>query len=146
MAISGWSGIPYGCVFQSNIAGHPSVSEIHGDGRVDPSFDRPDDPDFIDTIDDPRVRDFAMTGTPPEEEWVQVEEGHWKHGHQQLLTQRGSVTLKSWIEENGKLVTHHIEAPFHWTSGKIDVRTSTEGFRISPLPPPPPPVHREINK
>jgi hypothetical protein len=129
MAISGWSGVPYGCVFRASIEGHPSLDEIRSDGAVDASFAQSDD-EFIATIDDPRVSDFVTTGLPPQAGWQETSDGGWSYGHQHLSCRGGLVRLESWIDETGDRVTHHVEAPYHWATGSVKVSKSTEGFLI----------------
>lgn len=131
MKLSGWSGIPYGTVFHGSFAGHPSVDEIHSDGAVDPSFKQPGD-DFIPSIQDPRIKDFLTTGLAPHQGWQHQADGTWAFEHQLLSACKGLVTLKSWIWESGSKVTHHIEAPYKWDTGKVGLRESTEGFKITP--------------
>ena len=130
MAISGLNNIPYGYTIRCNIEGHHSVDEIHSDGKVDPSFVQPGD-DFIPSISDPRVKDFLLTGLPPESEWKEVGDGEWSYGHQLLSSVAGLVKLQSWIDESGDRVTHHVEAPFRNSTGKVNLSKSTEGFRIA---------------
>lgn len=130
MKLSGWSGIPYGTVFHGNFVGHPSVNEIRSDGGVDTAFVQPGD-DFIPTIEDKRIRDFLLTGLAPNQSWEHQTDGSWTFDHQQLSTCKGKVTLKSWIWEDGSKVTHHIEAPYRWDTGKVGLKDSTEGFKIT---------------
>ena len=130
MAISGWSGVPFGSVFRANIEGHPSLNEIRSDGTVDQAFAQCQD-DFIPSIADPRVRDFVITGLPPHADWVETDDGHWLYNHQLLSAKGGHVKLESWIEESGDIVTHHVEAPYHWASGTVSLPKSTEGFQIT---------------
>ena len=130
MAISGWSGVPYGSVFHGNFVGHPSVDEIHSDGSVDSAFCQPGD-EFIRTIDDARVQDFLCTGMAPHAGWKQGQDGQWNFEHQQLGVKSGKVTLRSWILEDGSKVTHHIEAPYRWDTLAVQKTKSTEGFKIT---------------
>lgn len=130
MKLSGWTGIPYGTVFNGNFAGHPSVNEIRSDGCVDSNFCQPGD-DFIRSVDDKRVQDFLVTGMGPHPGWEKQADGSWSFEHQSLSLKAGNVTLKSWIWEDGSRVTHHIEAPYRWDCGEVFTKKSTEGFKIT---------------
>jgi hypothetical protein len=133
MAISGWT-VPYGSKCNTDIQGHPSVKEIRGDGKVEESFHTGSKDEFVPAILDPRIRDYLLTGLPPTQDWKRNEAGEWCYGQQRLSTREGLVSLKSWILENHRTVTHWIEAPYHWATGQVNVRQSTESFKIIPKP------------
>jgi len=128
--ITTWT-VPYGLTFHGNIQGHPSLNEIRADGLVDPAFSQPQD-EFIPSIQDSRVRDFVLTGLPPDADWQEVVPGEWSYDHQKLSLKEGSVTLQSWIVENGERVNHFITAPYKGLTGQIVLKSSFEGFKITP--------------
>lgn len=129
MPITTWT-VAYGLTFHGNIQGHPSLNEIRADGAVDPAFQQTDD-EFIPTIQDARVRDFVLTGLPPQADWQEVAPGEWSREHQRLSAKEGKVTLHSWILENGERVNHFITAPYKGLTGQIILKSSFEGFKIT---------------
>lgn len=127
MAI-GISNIPYGTSINTSRTGFESPRRLVSDGRVEDAFVS-FGAAFIADIQDPRVRTYAATGEAPGPGWKADDYGY-ACGPQTIGIEEGEVVLRTSVNENGTRVDHKISAPYDIESGKIDVASSTEGFKI----------------
>ena len=128
MAIS-IGNIPYGMQINQQKSEYASTRTIVSDGRVDDAFVS-QGASFIGDICDPRVQNFAKTGTGPEG-WKADESTGFTAGSQSLSFEDNEVVLRTSVQDNGRQVTHKVAAPYDVESGQVDLESSYEGFRIA---------------